>query len=50
MVVRDTEDGSGHLLHSKEGVSQGYPLVMIVYGIGVLPIIRELQDAHPLVT
>ena len=33
LVVRDSEDGSGHLLHSKEGMNQGYPLSMITYGI-----------------
>ena len=50
LVVRDTEEGSGHFLCSKEGVTQGDPLSMIVYGIGILPLIRELQDAHPQVT
>ena len=40
LVVRDTGDGSGHFFHSKEGVTQGYPLALITYGIGVLPLIR----------
>ena len=47
LVVWDTGDGSGNFLHSKEGMTQGDPLAMIAYGIGVLPLIRELQDAHP---
>ena len=47
LVVRDTGDGSGHFLHSKEGVTQGDPLAMIAYGIGVLPLIRELRNAQP---
>ena len=47
LVVRNTEDGSGHFLHSKEGVTQGDPLAMITYGIGVLPLIRVLQVDHP---
>ena len=29
LVVRDTEDGSRHYLHSKEGVTQGDPLAII---------------------
>ena len=50
LVVWDRGDGSGHFLHSKEGVTQGYPLAMIAYGIGVLPLTRELWDSHPQVT
>ena len=50
LVVRDTGEGSGHFLHSKEGMTQGYPLAMISYGIGVLPLIKELHRAHPLLT
>ena len=40
LVVRDIGDGSGHFLHSKEGVTQGDPLAMIAYGIGVPPLIQ----------
>ena len=47
LVVWDTSDRSGHFLHSKESVTQGDPLDIIAYGIGVLPIIRELRNAHP---
>ena len=50
LVVSNTEDGSGHFLHSKEGVTQGYPLTMITYGIGVLPLIRVLRSDHPQVS
>ena len=50
LVVRNTEDGSGHFLHSKEGVTQGDPLIMISYGIGFLPIIRDIWDAHHRIT
>ena len=46
MVVRN-EDGSGHLLHIKQGVTQGDPLCMIAYGIKILLIIREICTTHP---
>ena len=46
LVVRNIEDGSGHFLHSKEGVTQGDPLATIAYGIGVLPLIRVLRLDH----
>ena len=50
LVVRDTVYGSGHFLRSKEVVTQGDPLSMIEYGIGVLSLIRELWTAHLQVT
>ena len=37
LVIQDMRDGTGQFLHSKEGVTQGDPLVMIAYGIGVSP-------------
>ena len=40
LVFQDTGDRSGHFLHIKEGVTQGDPLAMIAYGIGVLPLSR----------
>ena len=45
LVVRGV-GGSGHFLHRKEGVTQGESLAIIKYGIGILPLICELQDAH----
>ena len=49
-MVIDTRDGSGHFLHTKESLTQGDPLVMITYGIEVLPLIRELWGKQPRVT
>ena len=46
LVERDVY-GSGHLLHNKEIVTQGYPLAMIAYRILILLIIYELRTAHP---
>ena len=49
-MVQDLEDGPGHFLNSKEGLTQGDPLAMITYVIGVLRLIRELWDTHPCIT
>ena len=45
-MVHDV-DGPRQLLHSKEGMTQVYPLAIIDYGIWILPLIRELRAAHP---
>ena len=49
-MVREPEDRSGHFFHNKEGVIQGDSFSIIKYGIGVLPIIQEIQDVHPRAT
>ena len=43
-------NGTVNFLHSKEGVTQGYPLAMIVYGIGIFPLIKNLKREIPDVT
>jgi hypothetical protein len=43
LVIRDN-DGTAIFLHSKEGVTQGDPLAMFGYGIGALPLIRQLKE------
>ena len=35
-----------NILHSREGVMQGGLLVMVAYGIGVLPLIKLLKEAY----
>ena len=39
-----------HFLFIKRGVTQRDPLVMVVYGLRISPLIRELRKAHPVVT
>ena len=38
LVIREGY-GTSHFLNSKEGVTQGYPLDMVVYGLGILTFI-----------
>ena len=43
-------DGSGNFLNRKEGVTQGYLLATIAYGIGILLFIGKIRAAHPHIT
>ena len=43
-------DGTASFIHSKEGVTHRDPLAMIVYGIGILPLINNLKREIPDVT
>ena len=49
LLIR-ADGGTGHFLYIKEGVTQGHPLAVMAYGMGILPLIQELQKAHPGVT
>jgi hypothetical protein len=37
------KDGSGAFIYSKEGITQGDPLYMFAYGVGILPLIGQLK-------
>ena len=49
LVIRDG-GRTGNFMYNKDGMTQGEPLAMISYGLRVLLLIRELQEAHPNVT
>jgi hypothetical protein len=49
LVFRDNNGTGGAFLYSKEGVTQGDPLSMFAYGIGILPLICLLKAAFPAV-
>jgi hypothetical protein len=46
LVIRGN-NGTGVMLFSKEGVTQGDPISMFAYGVGVLPLIRQLKKQFP---
>ena len=47
LMIRRDDGYDGYWLTSEEGVTQGDPLSMVLYGIGMLPLTRKLKDAVP---
>ena len=43
-------DGTDNIIHSRVGVTQGEPLTVVDYGIGVLPLMKLLNSAYPGIT
>jgi hypothetical protein len=46
LIVRDP-GGIAIIIFSKEGVTQGDPIAMFCYGIGILPMIKHLKTLYP---
>ena len=47
LMIRSGDGYEGHWMMSKEGVTQGDPLSMILYGLGMLPLTMKLKNAVP---
>ena len=47
LVVRATDGHDGEWLVSKEGVTQGDPLSMVIYGLAMMPLATYLKSAVP---
>ena len=41
------QEYESHFMHSREGVTQGYLLAMVAYGIGILPMIKKPRAGFP---
>ena len=49
-TVSRNSKGTASLLHSREGIKQGGPLAVVVYGIDLLPLTKLLKAAYPEIT
>eukprot|EP00956_Cyclotella_meneghiniana_P031787 scaffold84827_cov23-Cyclotella_meneghiniana.AAC.1 len=50
VIVRRGGGKTAHVIHAEEGVSQGDPLSMALYGVALLPLAENLKRAVPEVT
>ena len=46
-MISSGDGYEGHWMMSMEGVTQGDPLSMILYGLGMLPLTIKLKNAVP---
>ena len=47
LILLQNGDVTANIIHSREEVTQGYPLAMVDYGIGVIPLIKHLKLVNP---
>eukprot|EP00956_Cyclotella_meneghiniana_P019732 scaffold34249_cov24-Cyclotella_meneghiniana.AAC.2 len=47
LVVRTGDAEAAYWLEGQEGLSQGDPLAMLLYGIALMPLAERMQDAVP---
>ena len=47
LIVRRKNCAACEILHSKEGVTQGDPLLMVLYGLALVPLAESLRIAVP---
>ncbi len=47
LVVRNHDGHTASFLDGQEGVSQGDPLSMLLYGVALLPLVERVNEAYP---
>jgi hypothetical protein len=44
ILMIHSNNGTGTFIYSKEGITKGDPISMFIYGLGLLPLIRQLKS------